>query len=211
MKKTFTLLIICLLALPTFSYGQELSRQQERYARKDARREEKRLEEEGYSVFPGDAPIRRQLEHQYLKRYATDEKGAPIYLLASATSVAGTEIAATRQALKAAKNLLAGQLSAKVNEIVEQRVATQQMSRKEATTITQTMANSKTLVSQQIGQIAVTSKFYRRLEDNQLEVSVTIAYSQEMADKYLKQFYRRRLEEESDRLGDELDQMMQDN
>lgn len=182
-----------------------------KYARKDAKKERKRLEEEGYTIFPGDLPIERQLESQYLKRYEADENGLPKYMLASATSVAGTEIAATRQATEAAKNLLAGQISTQVNELIEQKVANEQVTRTEANTLTKMVSNSKNLISQNLGRVITTSKFYREIGNDNLEVSVTIAYSQELAEQAIRRTMQKQLEKESDELGDKLDTILSKN
>jgi hypothetical protein len=211
MKQIFIYLLVICLGFSSVSCMQSLSQNKEKFARKDARKERKRLEKEGYTIFPGDLPIERQLETQYLKLYETDENGLPKYMFASATSVAGTEIAATRQATEAAKNLLAGQISTQVNELIEQKVANEQITRDEANTLTKMVSNSQNLISQNIGRVLTTSKFYREIGNDNLEVNITIAYSQELAEQAIRRSIQKELEKESDELGDKLEKILSRN
>ena len=56
-------------------------------ATKDARKEAKGYEKEGWTVTPGALPIEKQLDKAYMMQYETDDYGYPKYIMGEAMSI----------------------------------------------------------------------------------------------------------------------------
>ncbi|RMG78298.1 MAG: hypothetical protein D6714_18310, partial [Bacteroidetes bacterium] len=79
-------------------------------APKTARKEAKKYKKAGYQVVRAGLPMEKQLEEAYKRQLEVDENGYPLYIIATAESVAQTKIAAKNQAMAIAKFDLASQL-----------------------------------------------------------------------------------------------------
>lgn len=174
---------------------------------REVRQEARSLEKEGYKVAVGAPPIERQLVDAWLKQQETDENGYPKFIVAGATSVGETQIAAKLQAAEAAKLDLAGQIATNVAALIENNIANSQLNTEEAASVTKTVAASKSLIAQELGRTLPLVEMYRNIGKN-MEANIRIAYSQEMAMETAKKTIRKSLEEETDILQDKLERLM---
>lgn len=174
---------------------------------KEVRKQAKDYEKQGYKEAVGGLTIERQLTNAWMKEVETDEKGFPKYLFAGATSVGETQIAAKLQATETAKLDLAGQIATSVAALIETNIANSQLNTEEAASVTKTVAASKSLISQQLGQVVPVIEMYRNIDKN-MEANVRLAYNKEMAIDQAKQIVRKSLEEQTQILQDKLDKLM---
>lgn len=187
---------------------KELKKEIKEKATKEARKEAKQFEKDGYSVSPGALPMEKQIENSWIKQYAEDDKGYPAYFVASGNAVAGTQSAAKIQALDVARTELAGQISASIGAIIETNIANQQLTAEEAVTIQQTVAASSTVIAQQLGRVITLFEIFRKVNKDNIEVNIRIAYSQEMANEQAKKAIKKELEEKTNVTREKLDKLM---
>lgn len=72
----------------------------------------------------------KQLETAWEKQAELDTEGNPYWYIASSRAVGGNQSAAALQATNAAKIDLAGQIQTKVSQLIEAKVANDDMDRK---------------------------------------------------------------------------------
>lgn len=189
---------------------KEIRRKAERNARKEANR----LEREGYLVFPGSIPMSKQLEDSWMMQYATTVEGLSRYLFADGNGVGRTQTAAEMQAMEAAKLQLAGQISNELNQIIEAKIANEQIDREAAHSLTKFVAGSKNYIVQQLTFVKPGFKVYREAAERNMEVQVKLFYSVDEAmiqtKKALEAKARAELEGEADKLIEEINDLFRE-
>ncbi len=73
--------------------------------------------------------------------------------MATGNSIGETQTAAKLQAMETAKLELAGQINTQIAALIENSIANQQLNNEEAASVTKTVAASKNLIAQEIGQL----------------------------------------------------------
>ena len=177
-------------------------------ATKDARKEAKGYEKEGWTVTPGALPIEKQLDKAYMMQYETDDYGYPKYIMGEAMSIGENYDAAKFQAQELAKQNLAGQIQTEITTLIDNSLANKQLSEGEAASLTETVAAGKTLISQSIGRTIPMVEMYRTLKNKNKEVLVRIAYNSAMAKEAAKNALRGELEKKSEDLHKKLEQIL---
>ncbi|MDR2466167.1 MAG: hypothetical protein LBD35_02135 [Prevotellaceae bacterium] len=178
-------------------------------ASKAARKEAKKYAKEGWLVSPGALPIEKQLDNAYRMQYVYDDALFPKYLMGEAMSVGENYDAAKMQALELAKQNLAGQIQTEVTELIDNKVANQQLAAEQAASVTQSLAESKNLISQSIGRVIPVTEMYRIKNDKNKEVLVRLAYNAEMARDAAKKAVRHDLERKGDELSKQVDKLFE--
>ena len=92
--------------------------------------------------------------------------------------------------------------------LVENQLANSQLSAEDASTMTKSIMASKNLISQSIGRTIIVMEVYRTLSNKNKEVLIRIAYNSEMAKQVAKNAIRKSLEQESNSLSNELDNLL---
>lgn len=210
MKKNISLLALLLVLITTIStYAQrrEQLSQIKKKAVKEARKEVKTYMKDGYFVSPGSLPMEKQLENSWVRQYEVDEKGFPLYIVATGNSVANTQTAAKLQATETAKLELAGTISTNVAAIIENSIANQQLSTDDAASISKTVAASKNIIAQELGRVITLFEIYKKIGTN-VESNVRLAYNTEMALEIGKKVIKKKLEEETSILHEKLDKLL---
>jgi hypothetical protein len=183
-------------------------------ADRNARKESRKLRKDDYGVFPGSIPMDKQLEYCWMKQLERDDKGMLKYIFADGNGVAGTQTAAEMQAMEAAKLQLAGQISNEINQIVESKIANEQIDRETASTLTKFVAGGKNYIIQSLAYVKPAFKVYREVGKRNLEVAVKMYYSVEeamiAAEKALEAKARADLEDEADDLIEEINKIFHD-
>lgn len=175
---------------------------------KIVRKEAKRLKKEGWQVKPGALPLEKQLEKSYLMQMEYGEDLFPKYIMGEASSIGENYDAAKTAAISLAITNLAGQIQTEVTALVENTVATQQLSAEDAASITESVMSSKNLISQSIGRVITVTEVYRITSKKTNEVLIRIAYSQEMAKEAAKKAVREELEKKGKDLHGQLDKVL---
>jgi len=216
MKKILSILLAAIFlisAAPQLQAGDKKSdkkvrKEMKRKVYKAARKEAKRFKRQGWYVAPGALPMDKQVEKSWERQYEDDEKGYPLYLVATGNSVAETQSAAKLQALELAKLELAGIVQTNIIAIIENSVANNQLSREDAASVTKTVAASKNIIVQEIGRVVTFFEIYREVGDRNIEVSVRIGYNTELAYDSAKKAVREQLEDRTEELHKKLDNIL---
>ena len=176
-------------------------------ASKEARKAAKDLNKEGWIVAPGQLPLEKQLDKAFSMKYEYEENGLPKYIIGEAKAVGGVYDAARMQAINNAKIELAGMISTEVTALTESTVGNTQITSEDATSINEAVQAGKSLIAQKLGRTFVVTECYRQLNKKNVEVSVTIAYNEQMAMDMAKAIIRKNLEEKGKDLHEQLDKM----
>ncbi len=140
--------------------------------------------------------------------YEYEASGLPKYIIGEAMSVGGTYDAAKMQALELAKTNLAGQIQTEVTALVESTVANEQITQEQAASIVQSVQASKNLISNRLGRVFPVVELYRKVNNNTVEVRVTIAYNSIMAIDAAKEVVKAQLEAKGEQLHEQLDKAL---
>jgi hypothetical protein len=186
---------------------KELKKDVSSRAMKSARKEARKYKKDGYYVAPGAPLLDKQLEHAWMKQYETNDKNEPKYIVASGNSIGETQTAAKLQAMETAKLELAGQINTQVAALIENSIANQQLNNEDAASVTKTVAASKNLIAQELGQVLPILEMYKKIGKN-VEVNVRLAYNSATAFDVAKKVIRKSLEEETKIAHEKLEKLM---
>lgn len=175
---------------------------------KSIRKEAKRLSKEGWQVNPGSLPLEKQLERSYLMQYEFDENLLPKYIMGEATSVGENLEAARISAQALAINDLARQIQIEVTALIENTVSNRRLTPEEAASISESVMNSKTLISQSIGRTIPVIECFRLNEKKNTEVLFRVAYNSELALEAAKKAVRAELEQKGANLNEQLEKVL---
>jgi hypothetical protein len=176
---------------------------------KIARKEAKKLKKEGWDVVPGSLPIDKVLEKSMMKAEEETAKGGKKYIYADGNGVGETKTAAEMQALTFAKLSLASQVESNVNALISANLANQQLNNEDAASITQTISNSKELISAQLGYVEPAFKIYRiPANPKNTEVQMRIFYDVEQSLQIAKKVIQKELKDKLKVNEEQLNKMM---
>jgi hypothetical protein len=207
LKLNIILILMAITIMPLYAQKKSQLAEIKKKAVREARKEAKSYKNEGYFVSPGSLPMEKQLENAWIRQYEVDEKGFPLYIVATGNSVANTQTAAKLQSTETAKLELAGTISTNVAAIIENSIANQQLSTDDAASITKTIAASKNIIAQELGRVITLFEIYKKIGTN-VESNVRMAYNSEMALEIGKKVIKKKLEEETTILHEKLDKIM---
>ena len=173
------------------------------------RGEAKRLAKEGYAVPLGQLPMDKQLENSWQAAYELTPEGLPYYIISSQKGVAANYTAAQMQAMNAAKMDIAGQIQTMVNQVIETKVASNELSKNDAQSLTSFVSTSKNIISNTLGRVVKLVEVYREPKrSNTVEVMVTLAYSSEVAQKEALKAMKESLTQEDVELMSQIDKLV---
>jgi len=152
---------------------------------KDARKEAKRYTKEGWKTF--GLPIEKQLEERWMKQYEKDASGYPRYIVASSQVTANTISAAQMQIENVLKVRIAGMIGTNIASLADIALANQELSQKDAASITKAIENSKNIVSQKLGRVVKVFEVYRPMPNNNVQLEVSMMYDMRAAMAIAKQ------------------------
>jgi len=212
MKKLIFLLSLLIgisAVAPVFAQKSDkaLNKQLKSKATKRAREEAKTFKKQGYYVAQGALPMDMQLENAWKKQLQEDEDGYPKFIVATGNSVSESQTAAKLQATETAKLELAGTITTNVMAIIENNIATQQLSAEDAAAVTKTVGASKNIIAQELGRVVTLYEMYRKVGNN-IEANVRLAYDSKTAKDAAKKVIRKKLEEEAGLVQEKLDKLM---
>ena len=175
-----------------------LNKDLQKKAIKEARKEAKKLTKEGFKTPVGKLPLDKQIENAWQKQAEMTPDGTPFWYVASSRAIGGNQSSAVLQATNAAKIDLAGQIQTKVSQLIEAKVANDDMGQEEAASLSSVVGASKSVIS---------ATLYRTLDNKNVEVMVTLGYSMEAANKAAISAVRAELAKKSEDLAKELDKL----
>lgn len=186
-----------------------LNRQIKDKAVKQARKEAKKLRKQGYAAPVGKLPIEKQLEKSWQCQYEIDQNGYPFYFIATAKTVGSNYSAAQMQAVNLAKLDLAGQIQTRVNQLIETKVANNEISSGDAASLNSFVSASKSVISNTLGRVLILVEIYKVLENGNNEVQVTLGYNSELAMAEAIKAVQKTMGGDADRLMKELDSLIE--
>ncbi len=184
-----------------------LNKDLQKKAIKAARKEAKKLTKEGFRTPVGKLPLDKPLETAWQKQAEMDMEGNPYWYIASSRAIGGNQSSAALQATNAAKIDLAGQIQTKVSQLIEAKVANDDMGQEEAASLSNVVASSKSIISGTLGRTIPLVEVYRTLPNKNVEVMVTIGYSMQTANQEAIKAIRQELAGKSEELAKELDKL----
>ena len=176
---------------------------------KEARKQAKELTKEGFKTPVGKLPLDKQLENSWEKQMEIDAKTNPYWYIATSRVIGGNQSAAAMQATNTAKIDIAGQVQTKVTQLIESKVANDDMGQEEAASLSSAVAAGKSIISGTLGRTIPLVEVYRTLPNKNVEVMVTIGYSLEAANKVAVKALSEELAKKSPELAKELDKLAQ--
>ena len=199
----FLMLVVAMaIAMPT-SYAQ-LSKKEMKAIEKNAKKEAKALKKDGWKVAPGNPSMEMQLTEAYKLQMQKDDNGYDKFIQGEAMTVGQVYDAALFQADNLSKMNLAGKMETHVVQIIDNKLANEQISERDANSLAKSVSTGKNLIAQRLGQVVTPVKMYRELPNGNIEVRVVVFYSQALAMKAAKEVMRAELEKEADDLAKEL-------
>ena len=201
------LVLVLSMGMMASCVSQNLTKDQ-KAAAKSINKEVRQLKKEGWKVAPGNIALDLQLKESYTKALEKDDKGYDKFVAGEAMTVGESYDAALFQASNLAKLDLAGKIQTEVTELIDNKLANKQLSQKQATSLAESVAASKNLVSQKLGRVLTPVKMYRDLPNGNVEVRTVVYYSHDMAMDILKQTMREDLEQKADDLAKQLDKIL---
>lgn len=184
-----------------------LNKDIQKKAIKDARKQAKQLTKEGFRTPVGKLPLDKQIEAAWQKQAEMDTDGNPWWYIASSRAIGGNQSAAALQATNAAKLDLAGQIQTKVSQLIEAKVANDDLGQEEAASLSNIVAASKSMISATLGRTIPLVEVYRTLSNKNVEVQVTLGYSQQAATQTAIKAIRDDLAKKSEELAKKLDEL----
>ena len=182
-----------------------LNKQIKEKALKQARKEAKKLEKEGYKVPVGQLPLAKQLENSWQAQYEIDADGTPYYFMATAKTVGSNYTSANMQSTNTAKLDIAGQIQTQIASIVEAKIANNEISANDAVAINSFVSASKSIINNTLGRVIKFVEIYKTLDNGNIEAQVTLGYSTDIATKEAIKAMQKSLDSEAEDLMKQLD------
>ena len=222
MKKILVMLAAAMLAIPTFAQSAaELAKQQAELRAinmrmlnakptKDAKKQAKALVKEGWMVPAGEKSIEQQITESQLlgAENMADENGAATkrYLMQTAVQTAGSYNAGYAAARANAQTELAAMLKTEIAAAMDKKLDNEQTSAISAVTVDKFNERAQAIVDATLTNSIPVMAIYRRLQNNNFEVQVRLAFDKKELAARLKRNMQKELEME----GDELDSMVEE-
>ena len=181
---------------------------QTRQQKKDAKKEAKRLEKEGFKTML--TPIETQLLEFYVNKDKTGEDGNPKYLIATMISTGQTYAAAQMTGQSQAKIRLAKQISGNVMAQFKSELANKSESSMDATSVDVAMEKASELTAQRLGQMIVAEEYYKVLPNNYYEYHVVLLYDRAMVGKVMLEDLRKELQKHLNEWTPEYEKILQE-
>lgn len=206
MKKLIVVLLSCLItgiAIPQQSQNK-LRRDVKSKPIKEARKEAKKYEKEGWQVPPGSLPLSKVLENAWMKQSAVDEAGNVRYISADGNAVAETKSAAEMQAIELGKLQLAGLIQTNMSSLITANVGNAQLTTQEAASVTEVVQSAKNIIAMELGYVDPAFKLHRNIGSDRVEVQTRLFYdvkqSLEIAKKVVRQELKDKLKINEEKL-----------
>lgn len=185
-----------------------LNKEIQEKAIKDARKEARRLEKEGYKVPVGKLPLAKQIEDSWQAQVTTDAEGVPYYFMATSSTIGSNFTAASMQATNTAKLDIAGQIQTQIASVIEQKIANNEISAENAVAVNSFVSASKSVINNTLGRVIKFVEIYRTLENGNIEAMVTLGYNTEIAQKEAIKAMQKTLDSDAEELMKELDALL---
>lgn len=179
---------------------------------KEAKRQAKELKGEGWTVPAGEKSIEMQINTSlmYAEELMLDEDGnrTKRYIQQNGMSTSGSYNAGYASARMNAQNEIAAMLTTQIASAMQSKLDNQQNSAISSTTVDKFNQRSKAIVDACLTNSIPVIAIYRRLANNNFEVSVRLAYDKKELMARLKRNMQKELEQEGDELNGLVDEII---
>jgi hypothetical protein len=195
MKKILVLFITCLVTIIAFPQksttvpDKKLMNKTEKQARKDA----KKMEKEGWYLAPGSIPLTQVLQDALLKQVMVDDSGNVKFIYADGNAVAETKTAAEMQAMEVGKLQLAGMIQTNISSLISANIGNSQLSTQEAASVTEVVQSAKNIIAVELGYVDPTFKLFKNIGRDRVEVQVRLFYEIKQSFDIAKKVLRKEL------------------
>lgn len=201
--------------------AKEISKQRKEVARlakselkekasKDARKEAKKLEKEGWTIFPGDLPLAKQLDRSYMMEYEYVQNAAgnivPKYLVGRGMATGENYSAVQNAAVELAKQYVAGLAEIDITTLTETALANREGDL--ALSMAEVVSSSKNIVSKKIGEVTPIVTLRKEAGKGLVSVLVRVVYDRNTVLKTYKETIREELQKKGEKLTEELDKAL---
>lgn len=171
---------------------------------KEARKQAKKDEKEGWKVAPGLLPLAQQYSRSSLmQNQFEDDLLTPKYVWGDASTEAQSYDAAKMQAIEMAQINLVSSIEKNITQIVDTKRGNQQTATGESSSIISSMSKSKTLISQRLGQTTTVVDAYRELPNGHVQVRLMVFYSMDKAREMARDAIREQLRKDGQNISDD--------
>jgi hypothetical protein len=195
MKKFIVIIMSCLLAGSAASQQASTGTNSTlaEKASKEATKEAKKMQKDGWSVAPGSVALDRIVENAWMKQLMIDDNGNPRYIYADGNAVAETKSAAEMQAIELGKLQLASMIESKMSSLISANVGNAQLSTQEAATVTEVVLSAKNQIAVELGYVDPTFKLFRNIGKDKIEVQIRLFYDTKQSMEVAKKVIRNEL------------------
>ncbi|MCR5040279.1 MAG: hypothetical protein K6A94_13210 [Bacteroidales bacterium] len=209
MKRLSMIVVLALTAILMASCAmQNSTTKEQRIAMRSINKNVRNYKKEGWKVQFGNPPMESQLMEAFNRRADVDERGYSKFIEGESTTVGESYNAAHAMALNISKLEIAGKIETEVTQLIATKLANDELSQKQAATLSESASASKNLVAQKLGRVITPVNIYRDLPNGNVEVRVMSFYSQDLAMDTFKQTMREDLEKKADDLAKQLDKIL---
>lgn len=206
MKKIIIALVLAIFTVGAVDAQQQLSDKETKKIEKSAKKEAKQRAKEGYKSTPGVKSIEGQLIYKGKLETLTEDDGVtPKYIFGNGTTKGGTYNAAKLAAMEAAKLQIAESISSETAAIIGNTITNDAQAEISSEKV---VANAKTKVAQKLGRMIPVIEMYRDIDGKKKEVTITIAYEYRIVKEMAEQVIRKELEQEAEKLGQDVDKLL---
>ena len=224
MKKILTVAMALLIAVGGALNAQdakEIRKQRKEVARlakselkerasKEARKEARKLEKEGWAVFPGDLPMAKQLDRSYAMEYEYVQNSAgsivPKYLVGRGLAEGENYSAAQNAAIEIAKQYVAGLAEIDITSLTETTLANEE--RNTAASVAEVITASKNIVAKKIGEVLPVVTLRKEDKKGNVSVLARVVYDRNTVMNTYKETIREELNAKGIKLHKQLDEAL---
>jgi hypothetical protein len=210
MKKLLLIIISCLIAgiATPQQTTTELRKDLKDKAIREARKEAKKMEKDGWSVAPGSIPLAKILENTWMKQVTVDENGTVRYIYADGNAVAETKSAAEMQAIEFGKLQLAGLIQTNMSSLISANIGNAQLSTQDAASVTEVVQSAKNIIAMELGYVDPSFKLIKNIGKDKVEVQVRLFYDTKQSLEIAKKVVRQELKDKLKLNEDKIEKLM---
>jgi len=223
MRKYMMVAMTLLIAVSGIIYAQdakEVRRQRKEVSKlaeaelnkkvsKEARKEARKLEKEGWRTFPGDLPMEKQLYRSYEMEveYITKEDGSivPRYLIGRGMTNGSNYSVAQNAAIELAKQYVAGLAEIDITILTETTIAN--VEAETVSSFVEVVSQSKSIVSKKIGEVMPVVTLRKETKDG-VDVLVNVVCDRNTIIKMYKDAIRKQLELNGIKLTEDINKLL---
>jgi hypothetical protein len=175
---------------------------------REARKEARSMEKDGWAVAPGSLPLAKVLENTWMKQVTQDDNGNVKYIYADGNAVAETKSVAEMQAIELGKLQLAGLIQTNMSSLISANIGNAQLSTQDAASVTEIVQSAKNMIAMELGYVDPSFKLFRNIGKDKIEVQVRLFYDTKQSLEIAKKVVRQELKDKLKLNEEKLEKLM---